>query len=517
MKAISESRSEPRRAVIYCRVSSKKQSSEASGLDSQEYRCRQYAVDKGYSVEAVFPDDVSGGGDFMNRTGMVALLRYLDQQVGKEYIVIFDDLKRFARETEFHIRLRRELQLRNASVECLNFRFEDTPEGTFVETVFAAQGQLEREQNARQVRQKMQERIEQGFWVFRAPVGYVFEKSKRGGKELVRNEPLASIIQEALEGYATGRFASQIEVARFLETQPDFPKDTPKGEVRQQTVVRLLKQVVYAGYVVCDQWHVSLRKGQHQGLISLQTFERNRQRMIEGTYAPTRKDIKAEFPLRGAVACACCGTALTAGWCKGKYKKYPYYFCRTKGCEAFGKSIGRAKIEAEFEEVLQRLQPAPKLAKIAGTMFRDFWNQQLDRANDAGGKLKQEALDIERKIDELVERVVEATNSRVAAAYESRIDELEKRKLVLNERMLNNKRAPDTFDDLFELALGFLSSPYKLWKSGHLELQRTVLKLAFSEHLTYDRKKGFLNTKTSLPFSVLGVISGQKNGMVLPE
>jgi len=45
-------------------------------------------------------------------------------------------------------------------VECLNYRFEDTPEGKFVETVFAAQGQLEREQNGRQVRQKMQARVE---------------------------------------------------------------------------------------------------------------------------------------------------------------------------------------------------------------------------------------------------------------------------------------------------------------------------------------------------------------------
>ena len=74
MKTIGKVNLQQKRAVIYCRVSRKKQSNEASGLDSQEFRCRKYAVDQGYSVEAVFPDDVSGGGDFMNRTGMVALL-----------------------------------------------------------------------------------------------------------------------------------------------------------------------------------------------------------------------------------------------------------------------------------------------------------------------------------------------------------------------------------------------------------------------------------------------------------
>lgn len=79
-------------------------------------------------VEAVFPDDVSGGGDFMRRPCMVALHSYLDAQKGKPYVAVFDDLKRFARDTEFHLKLRREFAVRGETIECLNFRIEDTPE-----------------------------------------------------------------------------------------------------------------------------------------------------------------------------------------------------------------------------------------------------------------------------------------------------------------------------------------------------------------------------------------------------
>ena len=104
------------KAVIYCRVSSARQKIEGSGLESQEHRCRQYAAAQGFEVEAVFPDDASGGGDFINRPGMVALLSYLDAKPDKNYVVIFDDLKRFARDTEFHIKLRREFQTRGAFV-----------------------------------------------------------------------------------------------------------------------------------------------------------------------------------------------------------------------------------------------------------------------------------------------------------------------------------------------------------------------------------------------------------------
>ena len=145
---------EPQKAIIYCRVSSKKQTS-GSGLDSQEHRCRVYAEERGYEVEYTFTDDVSGGGDFMNRTGMVALLAYLQARSNERFVIIFDDLKRFARDIEFHKKLRRTLDQFGARPECLNFKFEDTPESEYIETIIAAHGELERKQNRRQVIQKM--------------------------------------------------------------------------------------------------------------------------------------------------------------------------------------------------------------------------------------------------------------------------------------------------------------------------------------------------------------------------
>ena len=134
--------------------------------------------------------------------------------------------------------LRREFVKRGATIECLNFRIEDTPEGKFIETVIAAQGELEREQNRRQVVQKMKARVESGFWVFRAPVGYRYVSAPSGGgKVLVPDEVLGPIVQAALEGYATGHFASQAEVQRFLERNPHFPKDKKDGTLRPMTLL----------------------------------------------------------------------------------------------------------------------------------------------------------------------------------------------------------------------------------------------------------------------------------------
>lgn len=72
--------------------------------------------------------------------------------------------------------------------ECLNCKFDDSPEGPFIETLFAAQGQLEREQNGRQTREKTKARLEAGFYAFNAPVGYKYADTKPNGKVLQVDE-----------------------------------------------------------------------------------------------------------------------------------------------------------------------------------------------------------------------------------------------------------------------------------------------------------------------------------------
>ncbi len=506
-------------ALIYCRVSSSKQRLEGSGLESQEQRCRAYAEEKGYDVEAVFPDDVSGGGDFMRRPGMVALLSYLDAQKGKPYVVIFDDLKRFARDTEFHLKLRREFSTREATIECPNFRFEDTPEGKFIETVIAAQGELEREQNRRQVVQKMKSRVESGYWVFRAPVGYRYVGAPAGGgKVLVFDDVLAPVVREALEGFASGHLASQAEVQRFLERNPHFPKDRKDGTLRPMTVTRLLKKVVYAGYVEAPKWGVSLRKGQHEGLISFETFQRIQDNLEGRKRLPAaRKDFNEDFPLRGFVLCECCGNAMTAAWSKGCRRHYAYYRCETRGCEMKSKSVPRAKMEEAFAEIMEGLQPARGLFDLAKAMLRDAWDMRLAIAHNEKDELQKQLKAAEQQIENLLDRVVDATSASVVSAYEARIEKLERQKIVLIERVEKTVPPKGRLEDCIELALKFLSSPWNLYKNGDFAMRQTVLRLVFSEPLKYGRNGVYGTPELSFPFKYLAGISGQKSEMVLLE
>ncbi|OAO00380.1 hypothetical protein A8B75_18750 [Sphingomonadales bacterium EhC05] len=507
----------PVTALIYARVSDKSQL-KGSGLQSQEHRCRQYAKAQGYDVEEVFLDTVSGGkNDIFDRPAMHGILNYLDkrQYENKRYIVIFDDHKRFARLTEMHLHLRREFAARGAIIEFLNLKTEDTPEGRFTETIFAAQAQLEREQGGVQSKQKTKARLEQGYWTRRAPRGYKYITAKGGGRELIVDEPIASILKEALEGFVSGRFASQTEVRRFLERQPEFPKDMPNGELRAQTVPRLLRQKLYSGYLEAPSWGVSLRKAQHEALISFETFQRIQAKLDKGVYAPMRKDISKDFPLRGAVACSGCNNMLTAAWCKGKYKKYPYYLCQNKGCDHRGKAVARDKLEDRFKALLKQLTPSKELFELAKVMFDDLWQVRQAQAKEQKQSARTQIVALEKQIGRLLDQIVEAQNVRVIKAYEGRIAALETNKLLLEEKATKPLNKSHSYRDLIKLSFKFLENPQILWDTGNFALRRLVLKLAFSEPITHDRNTGLLNTKLSLPFKALGGNFMPENKMVL--
>ncbi|MEL6464941.1 MAG: recombinase family protein [Pseudomonadota bacterium] len=510
MHAATPKITEEKYALLYCRVSGTKQAKQGHGLESQETRCREYAEAKGYQVEAVFPDDASGGGDFMNRPGMVALLSYLDAQKGKPYVIIFDDLKRFARDTEFHIKLRKAFASRSAEVECLNFRFENSPEGKFIETIIAAQGELEREQNGRQTLQKMKARLQRGYWVFREPTGYKYQKSGEHGKLLVRDEPAASVIEEALTGFAQGRFSIQAEVQRFLEDDPRYPA----RHVHPQRVTDLLTRPIYAGLIEHEDWDVSLRKGHHKGLISAETFKRIQERRAGVKKLPMRTDINRDFVLRGAVCCGDCGVPYRSAWSRGKRKKYAYYVCQTKSCESYGKSIPRDKLEGEFEDLLQHITPTETAFSLARKMFRKAWNQQLEKSQEMKAHIKKEIVATTRKSEAILDKIVATTNERIAASLEKRFSELELTKVALEEKLANQGKPVRPFEEALEHTLLFLASPWDAWKKGSFELRRTILKLVLTSPLHYYRNKGPRTPEIAFPFNMLNVDSRKDFEMV---
>ncbi len=489
-------------AVIYCRVSSKRQVKEGHGLDSQETRCRDHARRLGYRVLEVFPDKAVSGGK-LHRPSFNRLLAYVEVQANPVAVII-DDISRFSRDIESHWALRRALKAVGGSLESPSVQFGEDAHSILIENLLASVSQHQRQHNGEQTRNRMEARAKNGFWCFPPPPGFQFEKRPGHGKVLTRKEPMATIIQTALEGFACGKLETQAEVKRYLESAPEFPKNA-RGEVRYEEVIRLLTRPIYAGYVHIPNWGLNMIKGQHAGLVSLATYQKVQQRIEAGARVPARKDIDVDFPLRGFVTCGDCERPLTSCWSKSKTgKKHPYYMCFNKGCDSYRKSIRRDDLEGQFADVLKSITPAPKLAELARAMFKKAWDMQLSKAKRVQASLKRDLAALDQQIDEKLDQIVECSSLTVQRAFERKVEKLESDKLLIAEKLDQKPGPKRSFDQMFELAMSFLASPWNLWASERIEDKRTVLKLAFSERLAYNRKTGFRTPKTSMPFNMLG-------------
>ncbi len=505
----------PKNALIYCRVSSDRQATEGHGLDGQERRCREYAVAHDLHVVAVFRDEGASGGT-IDRPALQKMFAYMRQHKDID-IVLFEDVSRIARDMGVHIQVLSQITRLGASYQTVNQPIEDTAVGKFIVQSLANVAELHRNLNAQNVKNRMKARLQAGYWVFENPRGYIFQTVTGHGRMLVPDRPTARAVQQALLGFASGRLQTQADVQRFLQ-EKRLRHRGRSGIVYGDQVRRILTQVLYAGYLEHRSWGVPLTKAQHEPLISLDTYYAIQDRLASKAPLPhDRKDMARDFPLRGFVLCSECRKPYTASWSKGNTTKVPYYRCYRKGCPAYGKSIRKEVLEEQFEELLATVQPRPEILELVRVAMLGLWNARLDDFRGLIEKHQQEMAAIEQLIKKYCDQVLETNSKILIKTYETKIEELNNRKLRLGSRIEADTHNLASYD--FEAALrtvfDFVREPLQMWRSGDIRLQRIVLRLVFREPLLHDRKTGFGTATLSLPLEIATVCGPDKKQMVL--
>lgn len=501
-----------KKAIIYCRVSSKRQKKEGHGLEAQEHRCEEFAKSKGYEVLKVFKDDITGGTDA--RPGMDALRKFLDENaVFEQIVVIVDDIKRWARDVEVHFALRASVTARNGVLESPNFQFGNSPEDKFYETIMAASGELERNQNKRQVVQKMKARLERGYWCFDCPPGYKYVKNAEHGKVLVPDEPNATIIRTALEKFYHKEIETPAELARYLHEQKLFHRKQAK-HFYVQKAIRILERITYAGYIEYKPWGVKRRKAHHKGLISIEMFDAIQERLKKPVRAPNRKDINADFPLRGFILCSGCDKPLTASWSKGRKKHYGYYRCDTRGCPLCGKSVSAKNIETDFANLIKDIKPKPQILSLTKAIVRDVWEREMSGTTRKQEEREKEIKELERSIENCCVKIEKTTSERVVEQMSKRVDQLTEEKEALSAS-LKRKKAPNIdYETATDVVFEFVKNPQELWNSESVFERRLVPKLIFTQCLVYKKDFGYETPSFALLFELCRQSQGEESRVV---
>ena len=502
--------------LIYCRVSSKSQEIDGSGLHSQEARCVEKINREGWKMEKVFHDTITGGGDFMARPAMRALIKYIDERPHKRFIVLFDDLKRFARDTEFHLKLRTALRAREVIPQCLNYNFDDSPEGVFVETVLAASNELDRKQNRRQVIQKMQGCFLDGYYAFTAPIGYSKKKVVGHNHKLCVPNEFADVVKEALEGFSTLKFVHRIDVVRFLQEKGVISKKQSANKAIA-VVDHLLTSVFFVGDLEYEKWDVVRKKGMHEGIIDYTTYDKNQKRLNSKATTFTRQDIRDDFELRGLVNCSHCSSILTGSPSTGKKgKKYNYYKCTDIQCVDYGKSISAEFLHTSFFEILKDVKASDEIISLALGIFEDVWDTEIKGKTKTKDLAIRELKSVEEKIAQITGRITKTDKEILIQEYENQIERLAKEKSELQSFINGEYDYAIPYRTSSEEVLNVLKNPYSVWNNYDVRQKQRFFAFVFEGNLHFSRNEGYRTPKYSLPLTVFEMISGDEPALVHP-
>lgn len=491
-------------AIIYARVSGKRQLREGNGLKSQEQRCRQYAKMKGYTVIAVFKEKATTGYT-QNRPEMEEMLAFLKRQAAG-VVVIVDDPKRWARNVIAHFSLKDEVIKRGGRLESPSFLFEDTPIGRYTETIYAAGAELERNQNKEQVLNRMRARLEMGFWPFPPPPGYVWRRHPSYKKVLALDEPKAAVIKQVLEEFAYGSIPSKMAIVRRLTESGYFAK--PKfPSLALGHVDRILGNILYTGYLEYPSWQVPLRKAHHPALITMATYKRIQERLAGNDQSFSRKDERSEFPLRNFVLCNSCGYTLTASWSHGEYSRYAYYHCRKRLCPMYGKTIPIKVMEERFRGLLRNLRSTDSGIETIRGLLHEEWRSLSAEVERKRSERPKRIAAIGSEIGTLVDRLVEVSSKTAVRAIEERIETMELQRLELQAGSDEDKYAGVDVGTAIERGLEAVENPLLAWETGTFKTKRILQSHIFASPIRHDRNSGFGTPDLRLPFLISTTVS----------
>lgn len=249
---------------------------------------------------------------------------------------------------------------------------------------------------------------------------------------------------------------------------------------------------------------MTTRKAHHQPLISPETYERIQDRLKEQKKAPHRKDLDADFPLRGFVLCSVCEKPLTAAWSRGKRSRFAYYRCTTKDCERCQKSIRADRMHADMDALLAKLKPRPAILDAMRQELLKLWNDKKLSVEQVREARRKKLLAIQQQIDGFVKAIGQCRNPTILVKIEDEVAALEAQKLRLGGQIAGAKSYD--FEHALGLVLEFLQNPAFVWDTGDLAQKRLVLRLAFAGPLKYDPKSQFGTPEFSLPINVSCVL-----------
>ncbi|MBT6504928.1 MAG: recombinase family protein, partial [Deltaproteobacteria bacterium] len=479
------------KAVILARVSTKEQEEQGQSLPSQVRKLREYAQHKGFDVEKEFVFAESAGPKI--RLRFEEMLNYIRKRKGN-VVLLCQNVDRLTRNFRDAVDID-ELRLRGKlEVHFLadGFILSKESAGNVVfqwdMRVMLAKQYLSTlvENGNRTLRNK----VENGEWIARAPLGYINSKDNDGRSTIERDKSRAMFIRRLFVEYSSGLYSlseMQIKMNGWGMTNKT-PKRSP---VSKKQVHEIIRNPFYFGVMRVNG---ELYPHKYEPIIDKELFDTCEAIRLGRNRNSTNYSSKP-FLFRGLIHCAYCGCAISSDI---KKNKYIYLRCTKHKGECGAKRVREELLAEQIKKYFRKIKiPAEVLETIKDDLKtsidakKEYHEQAIDH-------LQSEYKQIQQKIDRALD--VRLEGSITKEEYDRKVMSLKLDQQDLSSKLSQYTRADDEYHITVNLLLDLTSRLSELFESSKLDQKRRLLKLLFS-NLKLDGEK--LLFTVNKPFDLL--------------
>ncbi len=477
----------------YARVSTPRQGERGVSLQEQRDAITKYCERHGLEITRWFEERESASKK--GRPAFTQMLRLL--RLGRARGVVIHKIDRSARNLEDWNDIGK---LVDAGVD-VHFATENIDLKTTAGRLSADIQAVVATHYSRNLREEVKKglygRLKQGFYPWKAPVGYLDQGSAR---PKIPDPMRAPFVQTAFELYATGENSlphlTKEMFRRGLRNRDD-------GKVSMNGLANILKNPFYVGLMRIKKTGQTF-KGSHAALISTATYEE-----VQRVLAGKRVDRVANhvFAYSRIVRCATCGYSLIAERQKG----HIYYRCHNRPFKSPAvcppTSIREELIDEAVQNTLATIELGEEEVEMASVIVAQR-AQELEQQRNAGANALQLQRDqIRSRMSKLTDLLLDGTIDRTA--FYGKHQTLLIEEAAIDEQLKAVEQGKDSEAAQLERTVELAKSAPLLYKAASTENRRKLLKILLS-NLAASGKN--IEVTLAIPFQILAKRQNEDDG-----
>ena len=176
-----------------------------------------------------------------------------------------------------------------------------------------------------------------------------------------------------------------------------------------------------------------------------------------------------------------------------------------------GKGIRQEVIHEDFKKILNMITPNSKTISLIQALIKDKEKTESENWRNIKKLKEQEIKNKKEEKEKCFELLLKNDNPEVMKMCNEKIAKLEIEIKELTREIEDNNVNTQNLEKIGSKVFDFISKPLAVWNIGNHKQRQGVLKLCFSEPISYDRTKKFGTPKLSSIFSMFNSFSGKNH------